>query len=367
MKPWESEPDRCTELFEQKCDRVESRLRPFGPPPATRVESPPSGYRVRAEFRLWHDQDNLDFVMFDPATPGEPVPVTAFPQALTTVQSAMPALLSTLRPDSELRRKVFQAEFLASRDGDLVITLAYHRKLEQEWLTRAPAITERTGASLIGRSRKQKIVLGNEYIEERFWVAGQSFRMRAYEQSFVQPNAPVNEQMLNWVCSQAIGSQKDLLELYCGNGNFTLPLAHCHRKVLATEVAKNGTRAALENITNNGIPNIDLARLSAAEVVQALTGEREFKRLKNLSQSLRDFEFEAVLVDPPRQGLDDATCEFIQGFERIYYVSCNPDTLIKNLGVLSNTHRIAAIAFFDQFPYTEHLETGLVLQRAHQH
>ncbi|MEM6483520.1 MAG: tRNA (uridine(54)-C5)-methyltransferase TrmA [Pseudomonadota bacterium] len=367
MKPWELAPDRCTELFEQKCDRVESLLRPFGPPPASRIESPPTGYRVRAEFRLWHVQNDLQFVMFDPAAPSQPVPVTEFPQALSAVQSAMPVLLNTLRPDPELRRKVFQAEFLASRDGDLVITLAYHRKLQQEWRVRAPAITEQTDASLIGRSRKQKIVLGNEYIEEQFCVADRSFTMRAYEQSFVQPNAPVNEQMLNWVCSQARGSQKDLLELYCGNGNFTLPLAQCHRRILATEIAKSGTRAALENLAINEVRNVDLARLSATEVVEALTGEREFQRLKVLRQPLRDFEFEAVLVDPPRQGLDDAACEFIQSFERIYYVSCNPDTLIKNLALLSNTHQIAAIAFFDQFPYTEHLETGLVLQHTHRH
>ena len=62
----------------------------------------------------------------------------------------------------------------------------------------------------------------------------------------------------------------NLLELYCGNGNFTLPLATRVRRVLATEISKASVNAALANIADNGAGNIELVRLSAEELTQAL-------------------------------------------------------------------------------------------------
>ena len=63
----------------------------------------------------------------------------------------------------------------------------------------------------------------------------------------------------------------DLLELYCGNGNFTLPLATRVRKVLATEISKSSVNAALANLADNGVDNVTLVRLSAEELTQAST------------------------------------------------------------------------------------------------
>ncbi len=68
-------------------------------------------------------------------------------------------------------------------------------------------------------------------------------------------------------------------------------------------------------------------------------------------------------MDPPRAGLDDGTIALAKDFDNILYISCNPETLRANVAALSATHRIAAAAAFDQFPYTHHLECGLLLQR----
>ncbi|CAN0600408.1 unnamed protein product, partial [Ectocarpus sp. 12 AP-2014] len=152
-------------------------------------------------------------------------------------------------------------------------------------------------------------------------------------------------------------------ELYCGNGNFTLPLASRFNWVIATELSKSGTRAALENQADNDIKNVSVVRLSAEEASQAMDGEREFRRLATLPKALADYDLRTVFVDPPRAGLDDATLACVQRFERIVYISCNPDTLLANLGALTDTHTISALAFFDQFPYTHHLESGVVLER----
>ena len=74
-------------------------------------------------------------------------------------------------------------------------------------------------------------------------------------------------------------------------------------------------------------------------------------------------ELRTLFVDPPRAGLD-ATCRKLAAtFDRVVYVSCNPETLARDLGELSMTHRVTRLAAFDQFPYTPHLEAGVLLER----
>ena len=92
----------------------------------------------------------------------------------------------------------------------------------------------------------------------------------------------VNQEMLSWACAHAQNTDQDLLELYCGMGNFTIPLSKHYRRVLATEVSKVATRAAQDNLVLNEVDNVSFARLAAEEVTQALNGDREFRRLKSL-------------------------------------------------------------------------------------
>ena len=73
-------------------------------------------------------------------------------------------------------------------------------------------------------------------------------------------------------------------------------------------------------------------------------------------------DFQTVLVDPPRAGLDSETLQMVSAYSRIIYISCNPETLIENLDYLTKTHDVTAAAMFDQFPYTDHVETGVVLE-----
>ena len=94
-----------------------------------------------------------------------------------------------------------------------------------------------------------------------------------------------------------------------------------------------------------------------------MAGTRKFRRLAELQRPLQDYELRTVFVDPPRAGLDLGTLALVKGFDEILYISCNPLTLIDNLKTLTETHRIEALAFFDQFPYTPHLECGVHLKQ----
>ena len=167
--------------------------------------------------------------------------------------------------------------------------------------------------------------------------------------------------MLEWAINCTQNSQGDLLELYCGNGNFSIALAQNFRKVLATEVAKPSVAAAQFNISANRVNNLQIVRMSAEEFTQAINGVRKFNRLNGID--LQSYECHTIFVDPPRAGLDPDTLRLVQNYDRILYISCNPHTLCDNLQTLSQTHYIERAALFDQFPYTEHMESGVWLIR----
>ena len=95
---------------------------------------------------------------------------------------------------------------------------------------------------------------------------------------------------------QSAGLGGDLLELYCGNGNFTLPLASQFERVLATEIAKISVNSAHWNLQENGVSNVTIVRMSSEEITSALNGERPFRRLKEID--LESYQFSTVFVDP---------------------------------------------------------------------
>jgi len=344
-----------------KVEKLTELLKPFTEAIDSVHASPGTGYRMRAEFRVWHNDDDLNYVMFPKGEPKSPFVIDRYLPGSSTMQRVMPPLLKLLRKNAELRNRLFQAEFLTTQSGECLLSLLYHRKLDHEWEAQARELEALLDVSVIGRSRKQKIVCSNDSVKECFRVAKRELYYKQYENSFTQPNAAINEQMLGWAQQHTVNSNHDLLELYCGNGNFSIALARNFKKALATEVDKFGIRSALFNAEQNAVENLELVRMSAADVSAALSGEREFRRFAHLD--LGSYTFGTVLVDPPRAGLDDAALAFVQGFDKIIYVSCNPDSLRENLLLLTSTHELVRSALFDQFPFSEHIETGVILQR----
>ncbi|WP_429049475.1 tRNA (uridine(54)-C5)-methyltransferase TrmA [Aeromonas veronii] len=333
--------------------------------PALEVHSSPAEYyRMRAEFRIWHEGDDLFHCMYAPATK-EIIKIDHFPTASRLINQLMPLLLEGLRPHPVLRRKLFQIDYLSTQSGQIIVSLLYHRKLEAEWQQAAEVLQADLRAKgfelqLIGRAHKQKICLGDDFVIEQLNVAGRQLIYKQVENSFTQPNAAINEQMLAWALDVTKGSEGDLLELYCGNGNFSIALAQNFRKVLATEIAKPSVDSAQFNIAANGVDNLIILRMSAEEFTMAMRGEREFNRLKGVD--LKSYQCNTIFVDPPRAGLDDATVKLVQEYDNILYISCNPDTLQANMAVLGETHEIARFALFDQFPWTHHMEAGVYLR-----
>ena len=355
------DPAQYAAQLEAKTQRFLADFAALDVPSPRIFASPPLHYRLRAEFRVWHDGDNLEYVMFDPDAPRTPIPMREFPAAARRVNDLMAALRAQLLTTTELRRRLYSVEFLTTLSGDALVTLVYHRPLDTAWQQAANSLQTRLEADIIGRSRKQKIVLGRDYVTEKLALDTRLLEYRQIEGGFTQPNGHTNRHMLGWACAQIGQIGGDLIELYCGNGNFTIALAPYFERVLATEVSKTSIQAAGHNLAANGIDNVAFARLSSDEISAALAGVREFRRLRHIA--LDDYRFSTLLVDPPRAGLDQPTLNLARSFDNILYISCNPVTLRENLVTLNDTHRIAALALFDQFPYTHHLECGVMLRK----
>lgn len=344
-----------------KVARFRADFAPFGLPEPAVCCSAPLGYRLRAEFRLWHEGGRVDYAMFDPSAPKRVVTLDQFPPAAAPIAAAMPVLRERLMASESLNRRIFQVEFLATLSGELLVSLVYHRPLDADWEAAATQLAAELGAQIIGRSRKQKIVIGRDWLLEAFELDGRPLRYKQVEGSFTQPNGGVNRQMLGWARAQAAGIGGDLLELYCGNGNFTVALAPLFDRVLATEMSKTSVDAAHYNLEANGVSNVTMVRMASEEISDALAGGREYRRMRGVD--LPGYRFSTLFVDPPRSGLDEGTVALARGFKHVLYISCNPETLRDNVAALASTHEIVAAAAFDQFPYTHHLECGLLLRR----
>ena len=335
--------------YEQQLEKKVKRFQDlFGITPEV-FTSKPQHFRARAEFGYIDGS----YTMY--SVNGGVVRIESCPIVLEPIFALMPKLREYLASNEILSVKLFRLDFLSSTLSNTLVTLVYHRPIDEVWEKEARKLAKELGISIVGRSRGKKIVIGKDYVKEQ--IAGIYYYH--YEGSFTQPNPFVNAKMIEWAKEAEI--EGDLLELYCGSGNFTLPLAKSCRKVLATEVSKTAIKAAKLNASMNNIKNVTFVRLSAEEVSEALAKKRVFRRLKNVD--LDSYDFEAVFVDPPRCGLDDAARDLIARFDKIIYISCNPLTLQRDIQELRKTHTIQKAALFDQFPYTSHLESGVVLVR----
>jgi tRNA (uracil-5-)-methyltransferase len=367
MTNFDVNPAHYQAQLDEKVARLTQMFAPYSAPNLEVFPSMPQHYRMRAEFRVWHQGEELYYIMFNQQT-REKYRVDQFPAASELINQAMPELIEQIREIPLLRNKLFQVDFLSTLSGEILVSMLYHRQIDETWAEEANKLKVRLvekgfNLNLIGRARKIKFVIERDYVVEKLSVFDNKYIYQQVENSFTQPNGKVAEKMLEWAVDCTRDSQGDLLELYCGNGNFSLALAQNFTRVLATELAKPSVESAQFNIAANKIDNVKIVRMSAEEFTQAMEGQREFNRLKQADVDLDSYQCETVFVDPPRSGMDLDTCKMVQKYRRILYISCNPETLQDNLETLNETHEITRFALFDQFPYTHHMEAGVMLER----
>ena len=313
-------------------------------------------YRHRLRFELRHaENETIQYIVMDPESQTW-VPVQTYPIASQRINQLMSDLQAALAEEDKLRWRAFQVELLSNTAGDALAMIMYHRRLDDEDTSRAQDLAERLDATVVLRARRQRVAFParRSYLVQENQVAGKSYPQRLLESSFFQANLQLNQLMQTWLVKE-VGdmSERDLLEIYCGNGNFTLPAASSFRRVLATEMDGNSLTAAKACALETGIENLNFKKCRA-EVM-------EFRELQNLG----DYDFSTLLLDPPRAGLSDRAREMSSNFDRVIYISCNPRTLARDLAFMNQSKlRIQRACLFDQFPWTDHVEVALHLSKS---
>ena len=312
--------------------------------------SPATGYRARAEFGFSKNYFTMvshkHKIYMDQSSIPHP-----------SIQQLMPNLLSKINKSEIIKKKLFQVNFRTS-GTKVLATLIYHKPLEEEWIQAAKAIQDSLpNISIIGRSKKQKVIIGEEDLELLCNYANSSFKILQNDSVFFQPNFYLYSLMISFITKQ-LEDPRDLLELYCGCGGFTLPLASKFNKVFATENNRHSIRLLKESIKLNNLSNIQTARLSDDETASALANERPFRRLENID--MQSYEFSHILVDPPRAGLSTETIKLSKQFKNMIYISCNPETFLRDM--VKVNRKIESIGIFDQFANTQHLEVVALLK-----
>ena len=186
-----------------------------------------------------------------------------------------------------------------------------------------------------------------------YTLKDQGIRFNFEANDFTQVNPQINQKMINRVIELLdIQSDEKVLDLFCGLGNFTLPLAQKGAHVIGIEGSQELVNKANSNAKLNDISN---AEFHAVDLSTKLEGQRW------LNQT-----YDKILLDPPRSG----AMEMIHylgklGASRIVYVSCQPTTLARDAGVLVNDYgyRLLSAGVMDMFPHTAHVESIAVFEK----
>jgi len=345
-----------SEQLKMKSENLKEMFSDFEIPEIEVVHGKDEHFRARAEFRVWHEGDKSYYAMRKRKEDGRGViPIDECKIVDKAIYEIMNPLISEIEKNENLRFKLYEIDFLSNSKGELIVTLIYHKKVDESIAKDIKKLKEKfPHVDFIVRKKGRKYVFDKNYLIEELNVGEKIYKYKIIENTFSQPNREMNQKMIEWAMRNSAHLNGDLVELYCGNGNFTIPLSEKFRKVIATEINKESIEAATYNAQINNRDNITFLAMSAAE----------FSSLKKEnSPLLASYDLKNVLIDPPRAGLDDKSREFVNSFDNIIYISCNPKTLHRDLQTLAKNRKIKAFAFFDQFPYTNHMECGVVLEK----
>ncbi|MGD8340190.1 MAG: 23S rRNA (uracil(1939)-C(5))-methyltransferase RlmD [Gammaproteobacteria bacterium] len=264
----------------------------------------------------------------------------------------LPALLGAALASSPLKRRIPQAEIAVGDDAGAIILRVLDPPGAEDIDTFA-ALGDELGADIYLQTGGPDTVkpITESRRQLAYTLKAHGIRIEFEPGDFIQINAEINQAMVEAAVEAAEVSPGDkVLDLYCGLGNFSLPLARRAREVTGVEGAAPLVARAARNAAVNAIDN-----------AQFLTADLE----QTDWPFFRD-EFDLVFLDPARAGAEAAVAAMdSMRPRRIVYVSCHPGTLARDAGelVARRGYRLVSVRALDMFPNTHHVEAIAVFDR----
>ncbi|QIK38136.1 23S rRNA (uracil(1939)-C(5))-methyltransferase RlmD [Caldichromatium japonicum] len=256
--------------------------------------------------------------------------------------------------DLTIRDQVPQIE-MAMGDGPGVLVVRAMRSPSPEDIERLLRFAAETGLHIYLQEGGIETIrpLPEQGVDLHYSLPGQGIEIGFQPADFTQVNLELNRKMVDQAIALLAPQPDDrVLDLFCGLGNFTLPLARYAREVIGVEGDPGLVERALLNARRNGLENVRFytADLQADTIIPPW-GEGSFDK---------------ALIDPPRSGAW-AVLDWLPrlGVERLVYVSCYPATLARDAGHLVHGlgYRLCEAGVMDMFPHTSHVESIALFER----
>ncbi len=169
---------------------------------------------------------------------------------------------------------------------------------------------------------------------------------------FCQVNLDQNSKLIEYIADNCdFEGEQDLLDLYCGMGNFSIPLAKRFASIIGVEGQGASIRCARYNSSKANAAHIEFIKGAIHKICEKLIVEGK--------------KFETTIIDPPRQGITGLPEMLAQlTTQKLIYISCDPATLVRDArNLISNDFRLTRIQPFDMFPQTHHIETVVIFEK----
>ena len=312
------------------------------------------GYRRKGRFSVRRvekkDKTLVGFRELDPRFVADlSVCYTVIPQIGEKVTA-----LATLVESLDGKRDIPQIEFIAGDDA-IALTVRHLQPLSDGDRAALAEFAQANGFAIFLQPGGIDSVhpLWPEQVPLSFRLPRWDIELAFRPLDFIQVNASLNEKMIDHALTLLDARPEDrVLDLFCGLGNFTLPLARGVREVVGVEGDAGLVARAKENALRNGLEN---AHFHAADLTQ---DQRQAPWMRQ--------GFDKLLLDPPRSGAIDVLRQLpLKKFERIVYVSCHPGSLARDAGYLVTEQgfKLKAAGAMDMFPHTAHVESIALFER----
>ncbi|CAA0308586.1 23S rRNA (uracil(1939)-C(5))-methyltransferase RlmD [Klebsiella oxytoca] len=311
------------------------------------IAASPWGYRRRARLSLNYQPKTQQLqIGFRKANSSEIVDVVQCPVLVPTLGALLPAVRECLSGLQSLRQ-LGHVELVQADNGPLMV-LRHTAALPAADKEKLERFSQSRGLSLYLAPQSEIL---EQIRGEAPWYTSDGLRLVFSPCDFIQVNDGVNQLMvhtaLEWLDIQP---QDRVLDLFCGMGNFTLPLAKRAAQVVGVEGVPALVAKGQENAALNALHNVTFFHENLEEDVTR--------------QAWAKHGFDKVLLDPARAGAAGVMLHIIKlAPRRVVYVSCNPATLARDSDVLLQAgYTIQRLAMLDMFPHTGHLESMVLFE-----